>query len=122
MQGGRILVSIFGVSGTGFNLVRANHEVLFEFSWSSEVRAQAIGRIDREGQRHTPHAFQLFVEDNPAEHGIGQMLPKHRQGSWKVSDMRLDGATFYSVGELAQTRPRQHRYESLHIPYQAYLT
>ena len=49
------------------------------------------------------------------------MLLKHRQGSWKVSDMRLDGATFYSVGELSETRPRQHRYESLHIPYQAYL-
>jgi len=47
----RVLVTTYGLSGVGLNLIRANYMLLVEPAWMKTRQVQAAGRCDREGQK-----------------------------------------------------------------------
>ena len=53
------LVLTPALGGTGLNLVAANHVVILQKFWLLNEQRQAIGRIDRLGQKRTPTAWVL---------------------------------------------------------------
>ena len=50
------------LGGTGLNLVAANHVVIMQTFWVLKEQRQAIGRIDRLGQKRTPTVWILHCE------------------------------------------------------------
>lgn len=53
------LVLTPALGGTGLNLVAANHIVIIQKFWVLNEQRQAIGRIDRLGQKRTPNIWVL---------------------------------------------------------------
>src|ERR1700709_2831873 len=65
------LVLTPALGGTGLNLVAANHVLILQKFWVLNEQRQAIGRIDRLGQKRTPTAWVLHsvgsVDDRAEE-------------------------------------------------------
>lgn len=65
------LVLTPAVGGTGLNLVSANHVVIMQKFWVLNEQRQAMGRIDRLGQKRTPNIWILHcvgsVDDRAEE-------------------------------------------------------
>ena len=56
------LVLTPALGGTGLNLVAANHLVIMQKFWVLNEQRQAIGRIDRLGQKRTPTVWLLHCK------------------------------------------------------------
>jgi hypothetical protein len=54
------LVLTPALGGTSLNLVAANHVVILQRFWVLNEQRQAIGRINRLGQKRTPTAWVLY--------------------------------------------------------------
>jgi hypothetical protein len=65
-----ILFSTKGILGTGTNLVRASYIILVDYAWLEADDSQAMKRVDRIGQRHHVHKYQLENSSDPVERAL----------------------------------------------------
>ncbi|KAL6359165.1 hypothetical protein LRP88_07382 [Fusarium phalaenopsidis] len=85
-----VVVTIFNVLSTGRNdLVFANIVLKLGEPWTNAVTEQAIGRIDRPGQRQPTFDFDFIRKDNEAE-ALVRARNRHRKVI--LSDNRLFNA------------------------------
>ncbi|KAJ9129442.1 hypothetical protein NKR23_g12533, partial [Pleurostoma richardsiae] len=67
----RVLVTTYGLSGVGLNLIRANYMLLVEPAWMKTRQVQAAGRCDREGQKaERTHIWLVYCKGNPADMSV----------------------------------------------------
>ena len=57
-----VLILPPALSGTGLNLVAANHVIIMQNFWNLNEQRQGVGRIHRISQRRTPKAWILHCE------------------------------------------------------------
>lgn len=69
----RVLLLMSKQGGNGLNLQEANHVVLVEPALDPAIEAQAIGRVDRMGQRHSSTHVHRFVVSGTVEENVNKL-------------------------------------------------
>jgi SNF2 family DNA or RNA helicase len=83
-DGARLFVLSLKAGGTGLNLTRANHVVLFDRWWNPAVEQQAIDRAFRIGQKKNVQVH-AFVCQGTLEERIDEMIETKRE----IADMTV---------------------------------
>lgn len=64
----RIFLSTYGAGGAGITLTAADICILYDLAWTPSMNAQAIGRLDRIGQKNNINIFILKVINSIEDH------------------------------------------------------
>lgn len=84
-ESNRVLLMSVKAGGLGITLTRANHVFHFDLWWNPSVADQAVGRVDRIGQKKTVFVTTLYTV-NTIEERIAALLERKRKLFKEVID------------------------------------
>ncbi|KHJ88857.1 helicase protein [Oesophagostomum dentatum] len=84
----KILVLPLRMGANGLNLTQANHVVFMEPITEMSVFAQAVGRIDRIGQRRSITVHNFIVKGSIEEEIYGIVNKGTEQSKWTLNTLR----------------------------------